>query len=295
MQDFLLSRGALQLLDADHGYREHFSDESVDSLQRIPQDASNEDLYKHYTNNVKIGYDPTEGVLRMEVSALNPDMSRIFSEALIGYAEAQVDRITERKRAEQMRGASETFADAEAKMVDAQARVLALQEQMGILDPATETAGVMTQVNTLEVQLTEKRLQLSQLLDNAQPNAARVAGVEGDIARLEELIADVRSQLTEVEDGSQSLASVTARLRMAEVDLETRTAMMQESLQQLEQARISANSQVRFLSVGVAPVPPDEPTYPKVFENTLIAFFIFGAIYLMVAVTTAILREQVSS
>ena len=295
VQDFLLSRGALQLLDADHGYRDHFSDPSIDSLQRVAPDASNEDLYKHFTNNVKIGYDPTEGVLRMEVSALTPEMSRIFSEALIGYAEERVDRITERKRADQMRGATETFADAEAKMVAAQDQVLTLQEQMGILDPETETAGVMSQVTALETQLTEKRLQLSQLLDNEQPNQARVAGTEGDIARLEELIGDLRSQLTVVEDGTQSLASITARLRMAEVDLETRTTMMQESLQQLEFARIEANRQVRFLSVGVSPVPPDVPTYPRVFENTLIAFFIFGAIYLMTAVTTAILREQVSS
>lgn len=297
VQDFLNSRGALQMLDADHGYRDHFSDPSIDSLQRLAPDASNEDLYSHYQKNVKIGYDPTEGVLRMEVSALTPEMSRIFSEALIGYAEARVDQITERKRADQMRGASETFEEAEAKMVAAQEKVLTLQEQMGILDPATETAGVMNQINTLEIQLTEKRLQLNQLMDNSRPNAARVAGVEGDISRLEELISELRSQLT-IEgsrEGNESLASITARLSMAEVDLETRTMMMQESLQQLEAARIEANRQVRFLSVGVTPVPPDEPTYPKVFENTLIAFFIFGALYLMAAVTAAILREQVSS
>lgn len=296
VQDFLTSRGAMQKLDEDHGYREHFSDTSIDSLQRIAPDASNEDLYKHYKNNVKIGYDPTEGVLRMEVSALTPDMSRVFSEALIGYAEDRVDQITERKRADQMRGASETFEDSEQKMVAAQEQVLALQEQLGVLDPASETAGVMSQVNTLEVQLTEKQLALSQLMDNSRPNQARVAGVEGDIERLKVLIAQLRSQLTN--DGlnnTGSLASISSRLRMAEVDLETRTMMMQELLQQLEFARIEANRQVRFLSVGVTPVPPDEPTYPKVFENSLIAFFIFGAIYLMTAVTAAILREQVSS
>ena len=296
VQDFLTSRGALQRLDEEFGYREHFSDPSIDSLQRVPADASNEDLYAHYKKHVKVGYDPTEGVLRMEVSALTPEMSKIFSEALIGYAEERVDAITERKRADQMRGANETFQAAEEKMVEAQNTVLALQEQMGILDPQSETAGLMNQINTLEVQLTEKRLALSQLLDNQQPNQARVAGLEGDISRLEALIADLRSNLTVADgDSEASLASVTARLRIAEVDLETRTMMMQESLQQLEAARIEANRQVRFLSVGVTPVPPDEPTYPKVFENTLIAFFIFGAIYLLISVTTAILREQVSS
>ena len=122
-----------------------------------------------------------------------------------------------------------------------------------------------------------------------------MAGVEGDIERLEVLIAELRSQLTQEGSSQGSLASISSRLRMAEVDLETRTMMMQESLQQLEAARIEANRQVRFLSVGVMPVAPDEPTYPRVFENTLIAFLIFGAIYLLASVTAAILREQVSS
>ena len=295
VQDYLTSRGALQRLDEEFGYREHFSDPSIDAIQRVQPDASNEDLYTHYRKHVTVGYDPSEGVLRMEVSALTPEMSRVFSEALIGYAEERVDQITERKRADQMRGANETFQDAEAKMVEAQETVLALQEQLGVLDPQSETAGLMNQINTLEVQLTEKQLQLSALLDNARPNQARVAGVEGDIERLQQLIADLRSQMTNEGRSDTSLASVSARLRMAEVDLETRTMMMQESLQQLEAARIEANRQVRFLSVGVTPVPPDEPTYPRVFENTLIAFFIFGAIYLLVSITVAILREQVSS
>ena len=152
----------------------------------------------------------------------------------------------------------------------------------------------MAQVNTFETQLAEKQLQLNQRLDNARPNAARVAGVEGDIERLQTLITDLRGQMTD-NSGAGSLASVTARLSMAEVDLETRTMMMQEALQQLEVARIEANRQVRFLSLGVSPIPPDVPTYPKVFENTLIAFLIFGALYLLASVTAGILREQVSS
>lgn len=295
VQDFLTSREAMLRLDGDHGYREHFSGPFVDVLQRLSPDASNEDLYSYFKDNVTIGYDPTEGVIRMEVSALSPEMSRTFSEALIGYAEERVDAVTDRKRSDQMRGARESFEEAEAKMVAAQQRVLTLQEELGVLDPATETSAVMSQINQFEVQLAEKRLQLQQLLDNTQPNQARVAGAEGDIARLEELIAELRAQLTVVGGSETSLASISGQLRMAEVDLETRTMMMQETLAQMEAARIEANRQSRYLAVHVVPIPPDEPTYPKVFENTLIAFLIFGAIYLLCSVTVSILREQVSS
>ena len=81
---------------------------------------------------------------------------------------------------------------------------------------------------------------------------------------------------------------------MAETDLQTRTMMMQQALQQLETARIEANRQVRYLSVGVSPVAPDEPTYPKAFTNTLLAGLIFLGIYLLISLTVSILREQVS-
>ncbi len=295
VQDFLTSREALALLNDDHSYREHFSGGNVDFLQRLPEDASNEDVYSYYQKNVQVSYDQTEGVIRMEVTALSPESSKLFSEALIGYAEQRVDQVTERKRGDQMQGARDSFDEAEGKMIAAQERVLALQEQLGVLDPASETSALMTQIGTFETQLAEKRLQLQQLLDNSQPNQARLAGVEGDIGRLENLIADLRLQMTEEGSNQGSLASISAQLRMAEVDLETRTLIMQESLQQMEAARIEAMRQVRFLSLGVAPIPPDVPTSPKVFENTLITFFAFAAIYLLASLTIAVLREQVSS
>jgi capsular polysaccharide transport system permease protein len=42
-------------------------------------------------------------------------------------------------------------------------------------------------------------------------------------------------------------------------------------------------------------VAPDEPTYPRAFENTLLAFLIFGGIYLMLSLTASVLREQATA
>ena len=101
--------------------------------------------------------------------------------------------------------------------------------------------------------------------------------------------------MTESTTGTDSLARVSAELRIAEADLANRQLLLQQALQQLETARIEANRQVRYLSLGVSPVAPDEPTYPRAFENTILAFLIFGGIYLMISMTASILREQVSS
>ncbi|HBZ43628.1 MAG TPA: capsule biosynthesis protein [Maritimibacter sp.] len=295
VQSYLTSRDAMLRLDTDLGFKEAFAADDVDPIQRLDPGATNEEAYKVYKRNVKIGFDPTEGIVKMEVIAPNPETSAAMSEALIRYAEERVDNLTQRLRADQMQGAIDSYKDAEREMLDAQAEVLRLQESMGVFDATSDATSVMSQVNTFEVQLQQKRLQLEQLLDNPRPNQARVDGVRGDIGRLETLIAELRARLTEdTAGGNSSLASVAGQLTIAQTNLTTRTALMQQALQQLESARIEANKQTRYLELGVNPVAPDEPTYPRAFENTLLAFLVFAGIYLMVSITTSILREQVT-
>jgi capsular polysaccharide transport system permease protein len=295
VQSYLQSRDAMLRLDADIGFKSHFSSEDIDVLRRLAPDATNEEAYRLYRKMVKIGYDPTEGIVKMEVIATDPQTSERYSRALIEYAEEQVDNLTQRLRGDQMKGSRESFEQAETKMLAAQQKVLELQERLGVIDAASEASAVMSQVSIFETQLQEKRLQLQQLLDNARPNQARVDGVKGDITRLEALIAELRSELTQSGSDSASLARISGELRLAELELETRTAMMQQALQQLETSRIEANRQVRYLSMGVTPVAPDEPTYPRAFENTAVSLLIFAGIYLMMSLTASILREQVSA
>ncbi|WP_066701850.1 capsule biosynthesis protein [Celeribacter ethanolicus] len=295
VQDYLTSRDAMLRLDADAGFKAHFASQAIDPIQRLPENPSNEAAYKVYLDRVSIGYDPTEGLLRMEVVAADPETSQEFSDLLVKYAEEQVDHLTQRLREDQMKGARESLADAEAKMTAAQEKVVLLQEQLGIISPDAETAAIMSQISGFDTQLQQKRLSLQQLLDNPRPNQARVDGTQGDIRRLEDIIADLRKQLTEASNGAGSLARITAEQRMAEVDLATRQAMVAQAIQALEASRIEANRQVRYLSMSSRPVAPDEPTYPRKFENTLLALLVFSGIYLMASLTAAVLREQVSA
>ncbi|MBW6419288.1 capsule biosynthesis protein [Celeribacter sp. PS-C1] len=295
VQDYLTSRDAMLRLDADTGFKAHFASDAIDPLQRLPENPTNEEAYKVYLDRVTIGYDPTEGLLRMEVVAADPQVSQDFSDHLIAYAEEQVDQMTQRLREDQMKGARESLDDTEAKMIAAQEKIVRLQEQLGIISPDAETASIMSQVSAFETQVQQKRLQLQQLLDNPRPNQARVEGTQGDIRRLENLITDLRAQLTQANEGADSLARITAELRMAEVDLATRQAMAATAIQALEMARVEANRQVRYLSLSSRPVAPDEPTYPRKFENTLLAMLVFSGIYLLASLTAAVLREQVSA
>lgn len=293
VQGYLQSRDAMLRLDEDAGFRAHFAQPDVDALQRIELDGSNEDAYKLFKKHVKIGYDPTEGVIKMEVSAADPETSAAFSQKLIGYAEERVDQLTSRLRGDQMDGAEQSRQDAEAKMIAAQTRIVELQERLGVLSPESEVQAIFGQITQLESELLSERISLQTTLENRRPNEAKVSASRNKIEQLDALINEKRAQLTESNANTGSLARISGELLVAQADLEVRQGLLAQAEAQFEAARLEANRQVRYLSVGVSPVAPDEPTYPRAFENTILAFLIFSGIYLMVSLTSSILREQV--
>lgn len=294
VQSYLLSRDALNRLDRDLGFIEHFSGAQIDPLQRLEPDASRDDAYALYKRMVEIGYDPTEGVIKMEVVAADPALSAKFSRALIGYAEEQVDQLTARLRADQMEGAMDSFAAAEARMLDAQSRSVDLKERVGVGSAVAEESLIYSQIGAIETELRAERLRLDQLLANPRPQQTRVEVSRSNIARLEAELSGLRATLTGTDGADGNLARATAELEVAQQELVTRQLLLQQAAQQLELARIEANRQVRYLSTPVPPIAPDGPTYPRSFENTVLAFLIFAGIYLMVSLTAAILKEQVS-
>jgi capsular polysaccharide transport system permease protein len=74
--------------------------------------------------------------------AADPQVSQAFSEALLTYAEERVDQMSQRLREDQMAGARDSFEDAETRVVEAQQRVLALQERRGVLSAEAEVSAV---------------------------------------------------------------------------------------------------------------------------------------------------------
>lgn len=270
------------------------SSASVDPIQRLAPDATNEAAYGVYKDSVKIGYDPTEGVINMEVIAPRPELSQAFSLALLRYAEGQIDQMTARLRDDQMRGAEENYADAEKKVRQAQQQVQKLQQQVGILDVRAESGLIMSAISSMENEILQKEMALAQYLDNPRPNQTRVNALRSDIERLKARVQDTRQQLTEESDDRASLAVITGQLRIAESELATREKLLATAAEHMEASRIEANKQVRYLSMSITPIAPDEATYPKGFQNTIVAFLLFSGIYLMMSLTASILREQVS-
>ena len=295
VQGYLQSQDVMELLDQDFGFREHFSNPGIDPIQRLAPDANNSATYALYKKVVKISYDPTEGLVKLEVSATDPDKAVEFSRGLLKYAEIRVDQLTARLRGDQEVSAAASFADAQAKLGVAQLHLVELQQKYKTFSSEVEVSLVTTQIGSLDAQLTQEKLALAQMQANANPNKARMDPVKSRIAVLEEQIGLLRIKLTENGSNGPSIASVQSELAIAQADVMTRQLVLSQATTAMETTRIEAQRQTRYLSIAVQPVAPDDPSYPRAFENTLVVLLIFGGIYLMISMTIAILREQVSN
>ncbi|CAM9963377.1 unnamed protein product, partial [Chrysoparadoxa australica] len=207
----------------------------------------------------------------------------------------RVDNLSFRKRSNAVTDAEQGLVDAENGRREAQEILVRMQQDGNVIDPEGRIAALRSQINTYELQLQEKQLQLQALLDNNRPNRAKVDGTEGDIRRLETLLTRLNREMTTATTGEDSLAEIAVQIKLAEADLATRDLMLQTALERLEQARRDADSQARYLTTSVEPVASEDPSYPRKFENTVLAFLIFGGVYLMISLTASILREQVST
>jgi capsular polysaccharide transport system permease protein len=295
VQGYLQSQDVMELLDQDTGFRTHFSDPTIDPIQRLAPDANNSATYALYKKMVKISYDPTEGLIKLEVSATDPDKAVEFSRALLNYAELRVDQLTARLRGDQEKSAAQSFADAQTQLERAQLKLVELQQKTKTFSSEVEVGLITSQIGTLDAQLTQERLALAQMEANANPNKARMDPVKTRIVTLESQINDLRQRLTESSADGPSIAAVQSELVMAQADVATRQMMLAQATSAMETTRIEAGRQTRYLSIAVQPVAADDPSYPRAFENTLVVMLIFGGIYLMVSMTIAILREQVSN
>ena len=293
-QEYLQSMGAMIRLNEDVQFRGIFSNENVDPLQRLDSNAPNNKEYKLYKKYVKLGYDPTEGVIRMEVSSPDPQASVAFSEKLIEYAEENVDQLSREKRRDTLAVSSISLDDAKGERRLAQQRLVELQED-SILDPQGEIAGIRSLISNVELQLQDKQLALNTQLSNNSPNKSKVEALQGEIAILGAELARQKARMTQDFEGESSLASKAAAIQIAQSDLATADLVLQSALETKRQSEIEANKQVRYLTVSVRPIASDVPSYPRAFENTLLAFLIFAGIYLMLSLTVSILKEQMSS
>ncbi|MDJ0751600.1 MAG: hypothetical protein QNJ11_19090 [Woeseiaceae bacterium] len=292
VQEYILSRDVLRRLDRQERFIEHHQSTSIDWVSRIPADATFEEAFEYFLKRVDVRYDNQSGVTTLSVLAGSAADAQRFAHAILRYAEEMVNELSERARLDRMEFARKEVVVGEERLAKARQAILELQRMGEEINPAESASAIFNIRTELEAELAKARAELRQLESFMKPEAHPVQSLRQKIVSLEEQIQNENLKL--VDPKSQSLSASIARFEPLLLEKEFAEKAYESALTSLELARVEAAQQHRYLATIVAPSAPDEATHPRRLMDTLAVFALALAVFGILSLLIAAVREHAS-
>lgn len=291
VQDYILSRDALQELGATVDIRALFDRPEADPLSRFPMPfmgETNEHLFKHYLNRVDVSYDSTTGVTALTVKAFRPEDASAIARTLLAGGERLVNRMNDRQRSTTMNEARREVADAEGRLQRAAADLANYRTRQSTLDPNKASAGALAALQAMLNRATSMRTQLAVLIKNS-PQSPLIKDLQQQLEGLDKTIANARDKIA---GGNDSLVPQITEFEALTLQRDFAERGVASAVSFLDTARLSAQRQQLYLDEVVHPNEADYAKYPRRFADLGIVFATLFGIYTILKLVAAGAREH---
>lgn len=291
VRDYILSRDALQVLNARIGLGTSYASGEVDRLNRfagLDPDNSFEALYRYYQGKVGVVTDSSSGITTLTVRAFSAQHAVDANRILLEQSEALVNRLNERGRKDLVEYARQEVAQAQEKATNAALALSQYRTKQSVLDPEKQAATQLTQVARLQDELTATRMQLAQLRA-LTPRNPQIPAVEGRVRTLETEIARENARVT---GAGNSLTQKSAEFQRLALEADFAAKNMASALAGYENALSEAQRQQVYLERIAQPSKPDRAQEPRRLRSVFITFLLGLVVYGIASMVIAGVREH---
>lgn len=294
VQKFILSRDVLARLQEDHGYITHFQADDATWPNVLDKDVKFEEAFDLYQRMTTVSFDPTEGVIELAIRATTPEDAKRFADAVIGYSEEMVDRLSDPIRENSLKDSSSNLQDAEDRLRKAQNDEATLREKLNVFSPEAEMQKEMQIIGGMEIELEERLGKLTNLRRITGENDPRVQRLRDEVETLLGQIGARQERLTGAQIDRSSLADISSQLQRATFETTIAMTMFAAANEAHALAKIEVTRQHRYLAMVDSPSLPDKAAYPKKFQTSALFLLIFLGAYILLSLTISVIREQAS-
>lgn len=291
LRDHLLSVDMLKILDQQLDLRGHYSDGSIDFLSNLnDRDAPIEDLHEYYLKRIEVELDDYAQVLRIKISAFTPEMANRIANRLLVEGEKHMNAMGQRLAEEQVNFLEQQVAKLRLELDEASDKLLAYQNENGLISPTGTVETISAVVASLEGQLANTKAKKSAMLSYLSPKSAEVLRVESEI--------DALQQQIKIEQGRMTQASGNALNRLSseyqDLDMQMKFALESYSgaLAALQGTRIEAARKLKQVSVLQSPTLPEYAVEPKRLYNITVFFIVALFLGLILHMLVMIVKDH---
>lgn len=291
VQDYVMSRDALRVLNEQLAVGKGYGSNDVDRLSRfagLDFDDSFEALYRYYRKMVTVETDSASSITTLSVNAFTAEAALQANRLLLSQSEALVNRLNERGRQDMVKYAQAEVMHAEAKAKDAALALSVYRNRQGVVDPEKQATAQLQQVAKLQDELVATTMQLSQL-KTFTPQNPQIPALQ---SRAQNLEAEISREMTKVTGGQKSLANKAAEFQRLALEAEFANKQLTSTLASLENARNEAQRQQVYLERIAQPSLPDVAQEPRRIRNTFAAFVLGLVAWGILSMLLAGVREH---
>ena len=288
VQNFILSRDAIKLLDEKFNIVKLFSSSKIDRFNRFPGldwwNDSFEDFCRYYQNKiVSLDIDNLSSISTLTVRAYTAEDAFKINKQLLELSEELVNQLNERGRQDMIRFAMNDVASAEKIAKAAALAQSGFRNQKGVINPEQQSTVNLQQIAKLQDELIATQAQLTQLQTfttiNPQIPALR--------QRVKYLQRGIEEETNRVAGGDRSLADKAAEYQRLALERDYADKQLASVLASLEQARSEALRKELYLERIAQPSAPDRAMEPRrirgIFAALMLGLIAWGVLSLLVA------------
>ncbi len=291
LETYIGSYEMAKKLDDQFHLRSIYSQPRLDFLNWLPGNASRDAYLNYYRKMVRITIDHDTNLINVKVKAFDPRTAQTLASAILGISADYLNNLSAIVRRDSLRTSEQDLRDAEEKVRQARMTMTNYRAATGTLDPMATAIATSTGISAMQQEVLELRAELAGMLSFNRPDSPQVAETN---AKINGLRAQIASQQAKIANTKAS-DSIAERLRTYEglqIASDYADKQLVAALSAYDAARSVANERERFVVPAVAPNLPDEPSEPHRLASFLEALLVLIAVYGIVALAIAGVRDH---
>ncbi len=275
VKDFIESREVIEQTRKDFDLEALYARDDKDYLSRLEKDSSIEDIVEYWQKKVTVEFDTTSGILELNVLAFERDTAVKIVKSVLKVSEELVNNLSEKARQDSLQFARRELKQAENNLKDARSEVRNFREKEQALSPEQAAESKLKLVEELEAERARAEAELRSLRLEFPDTSRKIIEAKNRVFSLKQQvnIERIRSTKTADSNNAKTMSAIISKHEELLTEQGFAEKSYEAALLNLEQSRIDATQQHRYLTVIVQPQLPEEAAKPSVPNDYIILFF----------------------
>ena len=295
IRKYLESPDLIRMIDTDKKLRQHYSDKAVDVISRFDESKSFEDFVIYWQRRITTTYDSTTGIITFEVQGFEPNFTLELAGQVLDSADKLVNQLSESARRDSVQFATIEVEHAEERLLKAQQDLLRFRSERGSVNPTINAQLDAELIGSLETQLLDIQARMSALSAQVDGDTPVLRQLKRQAKALQTQIAEKRAAIG-TQQGETGVATADALAEFEALQLEQTFSQQRyaSALASLENARMDAGRQQRYLAIFARPFQPEEAVYPLSLRNVILVLLGSFILWSITTLVTYAVRDHLS-